>query len=236
MHQKYSVAVVTLFVPLLVAVVLAWQSLSTLAFVAFTELALLVFAVHLLSRNLPRKLKSASKHNCFRLDGTRSEHRTYIESSAKRKLQTDICGSLLVVLLIGNGLALAVHSYVIPLPLGLAAMASFQPDRQAWREGIEQRNIDFRFKQNVQENHRLNPQEAEQAAASLWDAWPMIVLVGIIAALAAQAYVGTMYQRSLAEYAKGIAFRAEEYARCDISRLQHEYEVEAARATESSPS
>ncbi|MEZ6135872.1 MAG: hypothetical protein R3C53_13275 [Pirellulaceae bacterium] len=228
MQQKISLSAVVLVTPLLLAVGLAWQGLSMLAVIGITQLAILAFSVHLLSRNLPRKLRLIAESNCFRLNESRSTRRTHIESRAIRKLQTDIGGSLLVVLLGGNGFALAIHHFVIPIPLAANAISSFHVDRQAWKEEIQRQRIDDQYKSAYQQNLRGSPQEADQAANQLWRSWPAVALAGILAAMAAQAYLVGMYRRSLAAYARGLAFRAEEYAQCDISRLQHELELEAA--------
>lgn len=230
MHRKYSVADLTLLTPFLLAVFLAWWMLpantfSNLCFVAMLEFSLLIFGVRLLSRNFPAPLKNAAEQNCFRLDGTRSRHRSHLEAAAAWKLRTDVLAILLIVVLTGNGLALAVHCFVIPIPLGLAAMMSFRMDRESWKDEIATQNIDLRFKADYRERHRASRQETDAVATELWSAWPLVVCGAIGWAIGMQVFATSAYRRALADYSHGIARRAKGYTARDVTRLQHEFEA-----------
>ncbi len=64
----------------------------------------LLVVIELFVRCMPTALRRASQNNCYRVDGTRSDHRTYREWRAHNRLRRDMLAVLILVFLTGNAL------------------------------------------------------------------------------------------------------------------------------------
>lgn len=77
--------------------------MEVLTLVAIQCVALLA-VIELFVLFMPTALKRASEQNCYRVDGTRSEHRTYRERRGRNRLRRDMLAVLVLVFLTGNAL------------------------------------------------------------------------------------------------------------------------------------
>lgn len=188
-----------------------------LLFILGVELFVIALATELLTRRVPPVARQISHENRFRVDGSFSPRRSRRENEASMKLRTDLWAVFLIIAVTGNGLALAIHNFVIPIPLGIQALAMFGGDYEEWKRDLEKEGIGGLF----QDWHRSrNPEiaAAERARSQLWYAWPF-VLLGCGAWAAGSFYILRMgHNRALREYITGVKFRSEENVVLDLSR------------------
>ena len=79
------------------------------------QLAALCVVIELFVRCMPTALRRASQQNCYRVDGTRSDHRTYREWRAQNRLRRDMLAVLILVFLTGNALYFTVENTIAPM-------------------------------------------------------------------------------------------------------------------------
>ena len=86
-----------------------------LLWLVLLQLAALGVVIELFVRFMPTALRRASQQNCYRVDGTRSDHRTYRERRAQNRLRRDMLAVLILVWLTGNALYFTVENTIAPM-------------------------------------------------------------------------------------------------------------------------
>jgi hypothetical protein len=186
--------------------------------VILSELLMISIVADLLYRNVPVSLLNASRDNCFRVDGSLSRHRKWLERQASFRVYTNLITVIALVAMAGNLLVLWIDASILPLPLASETLSLFTPDLHAWRDRIADANLDtdysnWRYSGDAVSEMTDNPNfvkitfPAILGIASLW-------LVGSIILIL------KTYRFSLAQFELGIRNRNKEYVDRDIGRFQ----------------
>ncbi|MEO8268505.1 MAG: hypothetical protein ABI557_02220, partial [Aureliella sp.] len=89
-HQSFSFPISSVFLAIAAVALLFSRGLSFWFLLLVTELIAIYVCVELLTQRMPATLRSQSKANCYRLDGTRSHRRSSRERHSLRKIRSDL--------------------------------------------------------------------------------------------------------------------------------------------------
>lgn len=191
-------------------------------FLLFVIEAVAVLAcVELLIRNMPKTIQASIAKNTKRLDGTRSRHRERVEKRALQKLRWDLLVVLLLIAAPGNLLLFAIHAYVIPLPIGLDAVAVFSTTPGDWKQSLRDDGIERRYTNwHKQKSGRLNATGTNAMKQFVWRGWPFIVGMCVVWFVVSLLVLKSVYIAALREFAEQIESRAVQYRIRDLARSQ----------------
>ena len=116
----------------LIALLYRWGNLSVAIVGALAVVIWLL--VELLSRNLPKSIRSAQTANCRRRNGTWSIARERAEARAVGKLKGELLLAVIVVVLPTIAVVWFIDSEVIPISMGIDAMSVFEMPLPAWQK------------------------------------------------------------------------------------------------------
>ena len=172
------------------------------------QLGLLFGVMELFVRCMPSALWQTSEQNCYRMDGTRSEHRTFREFRARNRLRCDMLAALVIVLLIGNALYVMLDRSVAPM----SNVASV-----FWQEaaGSSVRSTSVNYLDSVIEKDQKNMLVTSSQFNRHWP-WLIVAMAGWLAV--SLLFVGQCAQRAYRTFAKGVRARSNEYFKLDMTR------------------
>lgn len=183
------------------------------------QVVIIVGSVELLARNLPARLRDASRDNCYRVNGSWSRRRAAYERRAMFKLRTDLLAVFLIVALSGNALVYLVHSYVMPLPMVAQSFAAFRPNSEAWRDEIRAQRIDDRFEAWNRSQKRESHAATSRRAQLLFGAWPLGLAGGLMWLFGSASLIHLAHVRTLAEFHSGVVIRTNQHVNLDVGRI-----------------
>lgn len=191
--------------------------MEVLTLVAIQCVALLA-VIELFVWFMPTALKRASEQNCYRVDGTRSEHRTYRERRGRNRLRRDMLAVLILVFLTGNALFFTLNrdnaiKRLVANAWNGAVGSSDSPNVVIHRE------LSLKSESDEPINWRL-----------------MVIEIGTWA-LVCFLFVGWGAIRAYKTFAEGVNARSAEHFHLDMTRMSitdSQFVSEVARKTDSS--
>ncbi len=208
--------------------------LSTVAYFALVGLAAIYIVVEAATRNLPQALRELAEANCFRFDGSESPRRVTAERVAKRKLRTDLWAIGIICLLAGGMTIAILHFYVIPIPVAVRGVTSFDVDPQQWKSNMKAQRVDRDLENMLGSEYRVSPRDANTAARSLWQLAPFLIIGVLLDGAGLVYFAGRGYRHALADYHRGLIARQTKAAERDVLHIQHQEERYARRTAETS--
>ena len=178
------------------------------ATIAIIELVVVYIVVTTLATRIPAAIRKGMERNCKRSDGSLSPGRVSAELAAVRKLKSDLLFTVLLLLIPTNILLWYVHNEVVPLSLGLDAIASFRVDEDEWKSGLADEEQDF---DRWAKSKGVFPTTRENHKRLLWRLWPMLIIAGLVWVVIAFRVLAFAYQHSLKELQTSINIRAQHY-------------------------
>ncbi|MCA9192986.1 MAG: hypothetical protein KDB03_14520 [Planctomycetales bacterium] len=191
-----------------------------LLFLIAVELSAIAVAVEFLANRIPPEIRKAAQENCFRLEGSPSRSRTRKENKAKFKLRADLWAGFLIVAFLGNGLLLFVHSFVMPLDLGVRIVATISGSPIQARERILSEGYDVAYQRWSRSEHGSSREDATRNLRILWRLWPAFLAGGILFGVALLVGLRSVHGRALKDYSDGLAYRQEQNLNRDLARIQ----------------
>ncbi len=220
MLGKTTISVACLFIILTLVAILLSSWVGNLLVIICLQFVACLIVTEVLFRGIPTTLLKAAKENCFRLNDSHSDRRESMERKALFKVRTDLWAVALLILFVGNGVLLAVHTLVIPIPLAVSAATAFDADREDWANNLRSLDLDGQYTSWYTNNLQPGRQQAEASMESLWNAWPLVAIALLVWLAASVAFLRFGYLRILSEYQTGIAERADTHLMRDMARAQ----------------
>ena len=87
--------------------------------------------------SFPKLLSEIITTNRIRLDGTKSDYRSAIESAALSQWRNNVLFCGLLALLLANGVILGCHRLIMPLPIAAAGLEKFDVNGLKWKENLQ---------------------------------------------------------------------------------------------------
>ncbi len=215
--MKKVVLVVVFAVCYMIAILFAKQ-MGFLFALMMSELLVIFIVAGLLYRNVPFALSNASRDNCFRVDGTLSRRRKWLERKAKLKVYTNLLAVTALVAMAGNLLVLWIDASILPLPLASETISLFSSDLHAWRDRIADANLD-----TVYSNWRYSGEEVSDATNGpnyVKITFPAMLGIASFWLIGSALLILKTYRFSLSQFELGIRIRNKEYIDRDIGRFQ----------------
>ncbi|MCC6510463.1 MAG: hypothetical protein IT423_15285 [Pirellulaceae bacterium] len=190
--------------------------MSNLFVLVLFQAVALVAVIELFVRCMPRSLRRASTQNCYRLDGTLSDHRSYREWRAHNRLRRDLLAVFVLVFLTGNALYFTVDKTIVGVPQ--AANMFWQ--KVAGGNDLMAPHVESEFQGALQAaSGARDPTSLDAAWSDLRQKWPMIIVVGVIWFIGCCAFVGWGAMRSYHVFADGVNARSAEHFHLDMTRM-----------------
>ena len=211
------VLVVVLAVCYLIAILFAKQ-MGGLFVVMMSELLMIFIVAGLLYRNIPVSLLNASRDNCFRVDGTLSRRRNWLERKAAFKVFANLLAVIVLVAMAGNLMVLWIDAGILPLQLAGETISLFSPDLHAWRDRIAEANLDTDYS-----NWRYSGEALAEITNSpnfVKITFPAILGIASFWLVCGAILILKAYRFSLCQFELGIRMRNKEYVDRDIGRYQ----------------
>ncbi len=166
----------------------------------------LLAVIELFVQCMPGALRRASQQNCYRVDGTKSDHRAYREWRARNRLRRDMLAVLILVFLTGNALFFTMENR----GTSVRTLGSV-----FWNQIMHKPTAD------------LNKLPEGTAVASTMDAshnptmkewlWPTVMLGSW--ATGCFVFVGWGAYRAYRSFAEGVNARSAEHFHLDMTRM-----------------
>ncbi len=167
--------------------------------------------------SFPKPLSEIMNTNRIRLDGTKSDYRSAIESAALSQWRNNVLFCGLLALLIANCMIFGCHRFIMPLPIAAAGLEKFDVDASKWKENLQDPE-----QGNVVGDLKKWQSRAGRAPSPKWMA-AFYLVYGLVFALIIAA-VGALiraYIYSLVNLAKHAKKRKNDYLLHDMkSRLE----------------
>lgn len=192
--------------------------MTDLLLIAALQIVLIAIAVEILYRKMPQGLITKAFDNCQRMDGSISHRREKTELKARSRIRSDLWAAFLGVAIVGNLFVGFVHTMVIELPIGLRALAAFDPNHEQFVANLKNSNViaDDATSRKARLGSRENTEASQRL---LWNVWPIVLCVAILWFLASCYALAFAHRKSLEEYASGLKRRSKEYLMRDLSRI-----------------
>ncbi len=158
---------------------------------------------------MPGALRRASRENCFRVDGTRSERRTYLEFQGKNRLRLDMLAVMFLVFLSGNACYYLFDTYVAPVP-SVALKVSEVVFGESESGAVS--NHEDQIIESSQEGKLIDAERFERR-------WPLLVVVVVVWSAACLYLVSLGAMRAYRSFADGVRRRSDNYFRIDMTRV-----------------
>lgn len=217
-----SVCVVT---ALIVALLFRWGSLSATVVIgeATTVVigqAIAVFLlIELLSRNLPRSIRSAQTTNCRRRDGSWSIARERAEALSVGKLKGELLFAVAIVVVPTNALLWMIHTESVPLDVASAVVGVSWLSPQDMDAGLE--TVMLGFGAWGKENG-LSAEEIDSRTRVLRRSGPAFVLAGIVWMAVVFSSMKSAYFRALKDLSDSVQLRRWQHHMRDLNRVVEE--------------
>lgn len=177
--------------------------MEVLTLVAIQCVALLA-VIELFIWFMPTALKRASEQNCYRVDGTRSEHRTYRERRGRNRLRRDMLAVLILVFLTGNALY-----FTLDRDNSLRNLAS----------SIWDRAVGSTDALNIAIHDQYSKSEDQKASGPVFSDKRWLLLVIGSWSLVSFLFVGWGAMRAYRTFAEGVNARGAEHFHLDMTRM-----------------
>jgi hypothetical protein len=186
---------------------------------ATSQLLVILIIASLLCNNVPTSLLKVSRDNCFRINGSLSQRRHWLEQRAFFKVYSNFFATLVLVALAGNLLALWIDSSILPLQIAKETISLFSPDPQAWRDRISYANLDAEYS-----NWRFTGEDTNLELANgssfVKSAFPVIFGIAFFWFVFSGILLLKTYRITLFQFELGVRMRNKEYVDRDIGQLQ----------------
>lgn len=215
--MQKTVFVVVFALCYLIAILFAKQT-GFLFVLVISELLVIFIVTDLLYRNVPFALFNASRDNCFRVDGTLSRRRKWLERKAALKVYTNLLFVTALVAIAGNLMALWIDASILPLPLASETVSLFSTDLNAWRDRIADANLE-----NIYSNWRNSGPVGSEATIEpnfVKTTFPTILGIALFWLVCGTILMLKIYRFSLSQFELGIRMRNKEYVDRDIGLFQ----------------
>ncbi len=140
------------------------------------ELLVGIALVELSVRFLPRRVHKVTTENCFRLDGTISDHRASRENQAKWSLRALLGLAFLLICLIGNVAAYVLNYSLIPMDVVARTLVAVRTDQQQFADNLRDSLADRDYATFLKKGVEPSTTEVDQALTTLQDKWPTMAL------------------------------------------------------------
>ena len=177
-----------------------------------SELLVIFIVASLLYRIVPLALFQASRDNCFRVDGTLSQRREWLERKATLKVYVNLLGITALVAMAGNLLVLWIDASILPLSLATDTLTLFCPDLPTWRDRISEAKLDDAFL-DWSTSGETDPNYVKTT-------FPAIFGIALFWLIGSALLILWTYRFSLSQFELGIRMRNKEYIDRDIGRFQ----------------
>lgn len=180
-------------------------------------LVLMGLAIAFVALTFPYRMMSLTVANCRRSDGRRSSRRTKREV---RKL-ISLIGDLLLFPVLSTtfvmAIVLAVHTFVIPIPLVVDVMGMFSPDSAVWEERTETGELGDvgRIYGKWSDEQGYSSDRAYNVRKFLKRNWFILLLLAIVVVVIAYVFITGYYVSCLKSYHEGLLKRKERYTERD---------------------
>lgn len=167
------------------------------------QVAALAAVIELFVQCMPSTLRRASLQNCYRVDGTKSEHRSYREWRARNRVRRDMLAVLVLVFLTGNALFFTMENSGTPIK-SLGSLL--------WKQVTVRAD-------KVPDTTGVGTAESTEVAAAPpvnW-LWPAILLSSW--ATCSIGLVGWGAFRAYRSFAEGVNARSAEHFHLDMTRM-----------------
>ncbi|MGN6133321.1 MAG: hypothetical protein ACTHOU_02430 [Aureliella sp.] len=192
------------------------------------ELLAVAACVELLVRCMPRALRRASLENCYRVDGTVSEHRQSREARAGMRLRRDLAAVFAYVLLVGNGFYFLVDKAVLPMSLLSSAVSTYSPDMEDWKDALGRQWAHVELP-----GQSAAPTAADDLDFALRRALPAVLACSLLLLGGICVFLRFGVMKAYRDFAKGVSARDEQYFKIDMTRMAvngSEFAVEVVAA------
>lgn len=185
------------------------------------EILAVVILTEWFVRRLPRHLILLSRSNTVRADGSTSPRRKFRERRALRKVRWRYGTGLSLIFLVANlGLA-ALHTAIIPIPIGIQAMMSFRLSGDDFKSQLRESGVDAAYQEWLRSDPEKSAQDIAQARSTLWRVWPAIMVIAMCWALASWWVMRRVSWFVRCEFEAGILQRSEMNQLRDKEQTKH---------------
>jgi len=168
---------------------------------------------------IPSPIVRVALQNCNRRDGSRSRKRTVSEL----KQFGNYLASFLVLVLFAAGTAggslVAVHQYIIPIPIVVDVLRAFDIDRAVWEAKLEEggpADISAKYESwGLQNGYSIDHLRFWEE--SLWKGWCFFAVCGLLCVWFLGWFVGRCHVVATASYSQGVWKRRSIYAELDFA-------------------
>lgn len=183
-----------------------------------SELLVIFTVAGLLYRIVPLALFQASRDNCFRVDGTLSHRREWLERKATFKVYGNLLGITALVAMAGNLLVLWIDASILPLSLASETISNFSPDIHIWRERNMDANLEYDYSNWLASGGGNS--FATDDPNYVKTAFPSMFGIALLWLVGGAFLILWTYRFSLSQFELGIRMRNKEYVDRDIGRFQ----------------
>ena len=209
--RLFGLFLVMTIIAIALAISATWFTLALIQLIAIFS------CVEVVCRNLPRSIRRVRNANCRRADRTWSSRRARIEQKSSDRLRLAVFQVLVVAIVPLNVLVWIVHTELIPVPIAIEAISSFEAPTSAWKENLAP--TEQRYDRTVGISAVPN---AEARKRMLWNGWPILVLVGLVALCMAIAFTRYALLHVIQRYADKVHFRRQQYEFTDGARASQQ--------------
>ncbi len=174
------------------------------------EAIVVIVVMQLMVLGMPQSLRHASEQNCYRMDGTRSKHRSRREQSALTRLRADLFIVLTGVCVIGDVGFLIMESQVASLQT-LGSLNWEQVERQS--ASAPHRGSRVATLESAQHGKMVSGQQMDRY-------WPLLNGVVILVAMGCFFLLACGAFKAYGSFAEGVKARANEYVVRDLERMR----------------
>lgn len=183
----------------------------------FLIIFLISLGIAFIVMTFPYRVIGLARSNCYRKDGRISPNRT------KREIRkaTSLVGELLLFPLISagviTGVLLAIHTFVIPVPLVVDVAQMFSPDAAVWDERTETGELGDvgRIYEEWNDERGYSDERNYSVRKFLKRNWFVLALLALAGAGLTYWFVTGYYVQAVTDYHDGLLRRKERYAKRD---------------------
>ena len=210
LHLASLLFCVFLFAVLLYATgntILTWSVFAVCSILASSEVLTLA---------MPRSVRARSVANCVRGDGSWSSGRASVEKHALSRLRRNLVYVMRLCAIPSMFGLWVFNREVIPIGLGVEALASVSSDPDQWKSAL--REEEQRFDRWQKSSTLASSVDVSQHKRALWESWPIVVLGGVLWLVLVFTVVAKYYIYCIRKFRQSVCSRANDYRWRDLSR------------------
>lgn len=192
---------------------------ATVLAIIFEIVAVLV-CVELLMRNFPRAIKKAIADNAYRIDGSFSRRRDDIEKRALRGFRWNLATAVVLIATPATLMVFGIHTYLMPLPLGFDAAASFRLSRLEWKQEIRESGTESRYDTWQAKGAHRSADGQRVIKRATWHGAPVFIVICLAVVAMSFAALRSVYLTALKSLATAVRRRSHYYDECDLQRVR----------------